>query len=273
MTVKATNPLKGIATILATAIAIVLPIASAHAIDYTFSAEPTYPAATARELYKPLLDYLGEATGHTFVLVSAANYSTYWRDIKKTPQPDFSFDEAHFADYRIQHLGYTPLVRTREPTRYTLLGTTPAEDLDTDQLFVEGIASMPAPSLGYAVLMEFFPDPMHQPKIVSASSWRDAIQSVFSGEAGAAVAPSSLMDTYPNLTAIKISREFPGPAFLAASTVPEAVRDQVRDALLKMNTDPALTERLLELGIGALVPASASDYKGSQEVLNGFYGY
>lgn len=272
-TVQATNPLKCVASMLLMACAISLPITAAQAVDYTFAPEPTYPAETARDLYKPLLDYLSEATGQTFVLVSAANYSSYWRDIKKTPHPDFSFDEAHFADYRIQHLDYTPLVRTREPTRYTLLSSMSVESLDTDQLFGDGIASMPAPSLGYALLMEFFPNPVHQPKIVSASSWRDAIQSVFSGDAGAAVAPSSLMDTYPNLNAIRVSREFPGPAFLAASTVPEAVRIQVRDALLKMNTDPALTEKLLELGISTLIPASASDYEGSQEVLNGFYGY
>jgi ABC-type phosphate/phosphonate transport system substrate-binding protein len=122
--------------------------------------------------------------------------------------------------------------------------------------------------------MQFYPDPVEQPNFLStANSWRDAVQIVFDDSADAAIVPTWLKDTYPNLTTIKTSREFAGPAILAAPEVPEDVRAKVRDALLKLGDAPELAELLLELGVSKFVPASADDYSGDQEMLAGFYGF
>src|SRR5690606_7048809 len=93
----------------------------AAAVEYRFSPEPIYAPEAAREIYKPLLDYLGRETGETFVLVAPSNYGAYWRNMPLADITDFTYDEAHFADYRITRLDFVPLVRTAEPTSYTLL--------------------------------------------------------------------------------------------------------------------------------------------------------
>ena len=248
----------------------------AEAAEYRFTPEPTYSPDVAQEVYKPLLEYLSKATGDKFVLVTPANYSSYWRDILKPDITDFSYDEAHFADYRIQHSNFVPLVRKAEPTTYTLLANTEFEGKDTNALLGSSIATMPAPSLGYALLMQFFPDPVFQPKILSAAaSWRDTVQIVFGGEADAAIIPSWIAsaDGYPNLVTIKTSREFPGAAILASPSVPEDVRNKVRDALLNVEGAPELGDVLLELGITRFVAASPKDFAGDQQMLSGFYGY
>src|SRR6218665_1342567 len=90
----------------------------ASAAEYRFTPEPVYPPDAAREIYKPLMDYLSSATGETFTLVLPPNYSTYWRNILKEDITDFSYDEAHFADYRITRSKFVPLARTAEPTSY-----------------------------------------------------------------------------------------------------------------------------------------------------------
>lgn len=242
--------------------------------EYRFTPEPTYSPDATRDVYKPLLDYLARTTGEKFVLVAPQNYSSYWRDILQPGKTDFSYDEAHFADYRIQHAKFIPLVRTAERTSYTLIAKTEYEGKGLGSLQRHSIVTMSAPSLGYALLMQFYPDPVEQPKILSAAtSWRDGIQIIYGDEADAAIAPTWLRETYPDLTTIQTSREFAGPAILAAPEVPEEVRDKVRDALLKLGDEPALAALLLELGVSKFVPAKASDYAGDQSMLSGFYGY
>lgn len=203
-----------------------------------------------------------------------SNYGAYWRNLALTDITDFTYDEAHFADYRITRLDFVPLVRTVEPTSYTLMADLQHEGKRPEDFNGMRIATMPAPSLGYALLAQFYPNPIEQPRLMStARSWRDGVQILFGGEADAAIVPTWLKDTYPNLTAIVTSRQFPGPAVLAAPTVPVEVRDKVRAALLKLGDEPELAELLLELGISRFVPATTGEYAGSQQLLSGFYGY
>ncbi|MGB0134024.1 PhnD/SsuA/transferrin family substrate-binding protein [Dokdonella sp.] len=95
----------------------------AAAAQYRFTPEPTYTPEAAEEIYKPLLDYLSKATGETFVLDIPSNYSDYWREIRQPDNTDFSYDEAHFADYRIKRSQFIPLVHRLQPTSYTLLAS------------------------------------------------------------------------------------------------------------------------------------------------------
>ncbi|MEO7013752.1 MAG: PhnD/SsuA/transferrin family substrate-binding protein [Dokdonella sp.] len=249
---------------------------SVQAAEYRFTPEPAYTPAAAAEIYKPLLDYLSKATGEKFVLTPAPNYAGYWRDILKPDQTDFSYDEAQFADYRINHLGFIPLVRRSQATSYTLLASSDFDGKTPKDLLSSRIATMPAPSLGYAVLMQVFPDPVQQPDISSnASSWRDCLDMLNSGEAQAMIFPTWMLETYgnPSLITLYTSRDFAGPAILASPTVPEEVRKKVRDALLNAEGAPELGDLLLELGITKFVSAEPKDYAGEQKILSGFYGY
>ncbi|MBL0164897.1 MAG: PhnD/SsuA/transferrin family substrate-binding protein [Xanthomonadales bacterium] len=249
---------------------------SAQAAEYRFTPEPAYTPAAAEEIYKPLLDYLSKATGEKFVLAPSANYSTYWRNILKPDQTDFSYDEAQFADYRISHLGFIPLVRRSQATSYSLLANPDFEGKDPKALLSSRIATMPAPSLGYAVLMQVFADPVQQPDISSNSaSWRDCLDMFNSGEAQAMIFPTWMLETYgnPAMVTVFTSRDFAGPAILASPSVPEDVRNKVRDALLDIEGAPELGELLLELGISKFVSAAPKDYAGEEKMLSGFYGY
>jgi len=267
-------PPSSLPMLLATAFALTAASTHGAAAEYRFTPEPIYAPDAAREIYKPLMDYLSRETGEKFVLVTPANYGAYWRNILQPGSTDFSYDEAHFADYRITRSGFVPLVRTAEPTSYTLLANLDYEGKKPDSLQGKAIATMPAPSLGYALLAQFYPNPVEQPNFRSAArSWRDGVQMVFAGEADAAIVPTWLKDTYPNLAAIQTSRSYAGPAVLAAPEVPAEVRDKVREALLKLGDAPELTELLLELGISRFVAVQASEYAGNRTILEGFYGY
>lgn len=241
---------------------------------YTFVAEPIYPPDKAAEVYKPLIAYLTKATGEKFTLVAPRNYHFYWRDIKKVDGVDFALDEAHLADYRMARLNFQAVVRTAEPTSYTIVTSGDVGKKGLEGLVGKKIVSMPAPSLGYALLLTLYPNPIAQPDIESsANSWRDATEIVFAGEADAAVIPTYLQSQFPNLTPVKTTRQFPGTAVTAAPNVPDAVKQKVREALLKLDQDPSVASVLLELGITKFVDVKPGEYSGSESVLKDFYGY
>jgi ABC-type phosphate/phosphonate transport system substrate-binding protein len=245
-----------------------------YAAEYTFRIEPADPAERTSEIYAPMMAYLKKATGADFKLETAKNYHNYWRDLLAGVKTDFAFDEAHLADYRIQHTHFEPLVRTAEATSYTLVSNIDLEKKGINGLVGHKIVTMSAPSLGYAILLQFYPNPVLQPDIVStATSWRDATDRVFGGEADAAIIPTALKETFPNLTPVKTSREFPGQCLTASPDVPADIREKVKDALLKLDPDSDAAKLLFELGVTKFVPATAAEYAGSEQTLKNFIGY
>lgn len=247
---------------------------TASAADYTFRIEPAYPADRVAEIYAPLMTYLNKATGQHFTLVTTRNYHFYWRDIQNSAKTDFAFDEAHIADYRIEKRHFEPLVHTAEPTSYTLVSNIDLGNKGLQGLVGHTIVTMGAPSLGYALLLEFYPNPILQPDIATtATSWRDATDRVFAGEADAAMIPTWLKEQYPNLTPVKTSREFPGQCITASPDVPADLREKVKDALLKLDTDADASKLLFELGVTKFVPATAKEYAGDEQSLKSFIGY
>lgn len=247
---------------------------AAFAADYTFTIEPDYPPERVQEIYKPLMDYLGKSTGQHFTLVTARNYHFYFRDMQAGAKADFAFDEAHFTDYRIQHSKYEALARTAEPTSYSLVTNLDIGKNGVNALVGRGIATMSAPSLGYSLLVEFYTNPVSQPDIRSSSpSWKDAVEAIFAGDADGAIIPTALKDQYPNVSVVKTSRQFAGPCITAAPSVPADVKEKVRDALLKLDSDQAASKLLLELGISKFVPATAKEYEGAEQVLKSYFGY
>jgi ABC-type phosphate/phosphonate transport system substrate-binding protein len=247
------------------------PVAAAN---LTLAVEPSYPQEQAEQVYQPLLDYLGRTTGHRFRLVVPRNYHFLWRDLRQNEPVDFAFEEAHFVDYRVTRHGFDPLVRTAEPTRYTLAAQAEQAEEGLDGLVGRRIACMPSPSLGFALLAELYKNPVAQPDIRSeAASWRDGVEMVFAGEAEAAMVQSYITDLYPQLVTIEQSRDFPGRALSAAAGVAPEIREAVKQAMLALHQDPEALEVLTELGTARFVPATRQDYAGSEQMLNGFFGY
>jgi hypothetical protein len=247
---------------------------SAAAADYTVTVEPNYPPAQAREVYQPLLTYLGKATGHRFILKPVANYHVYWRDMRANVPTDFAFEEAHFTDYRINRQRFIPLARVADPTKFVLLVDSANADGGANGLIGRRITSMSAPSLGYLLLGELYKNPIAQPEIQSAaSSWKDGVEMVFAAESEGAMVPGYIASTYPNLVSVATSRDFIGRAFSASPRVPPDVRAKVTQALLALHKNPALFDVISELGATQFVPATAADYAGNERLLRGVFGY
>ena len=247
---------------------------AAAAADYTVIVEPNYPPTQAREVYEPLLAYLSKQTGHRFFLKTTPNYHVYWRDMRLNTPTDFAFEEAHFADYRINRQKFTPLVRVADPTKFTLLVSDAMQEGGAQGLVGRRIVSMSAPSLGYLLLGDIYKNPISQPEIQSvAANWKDGVDMLFAGETDAAMVPDYIAREYPNLVPVNESREFTGRAFSAAPTVPADVRAAVTKAMLSLHLDPNQNSILNEIGATQFVPATRADYAGAELLLRDVFGY
>lgn len=248
--------------------------APALAAELTLMVEPTYTPDQAQEVYRPLAEYLSKATGHQIKLIAPRNYHFFWRDVRQNTPVDLMFAEAHITDYRTQRFQTVPLVRTAERSSYSLVVSSDSDITGAKALIGKTIITMPSPSLGFALLLELFPNPVSQPNILSsAASWRDGVEIVFAGEADAAIVPSWLKDQYPNAVPLQETRSFPGPAVSASSTLDPAIRDQVRVALLKLHEDASAYDVLNELGISRFEETNSAEYAGAEAMLKEFFGY
>ncbi|MBD8525264.1 phosphate/phosphite/phosphonate ABC transporter substrate-binding protein [Pseudomarimonas arenosa] len=247
----------------------------ARADTYTVTVEPSYPPDQAAEVYQPLFDYLGKETGHTFKILATRNYHFYWRDLRQSRPTDFAFEEAHFTDYRAKRAGFEPLAKKTERAVFVLLVSDPElADAGLNALVGRRIVSMPAPSMGFALAAEMYKNPIAQPEIRSeASTWRDGVEMVFSGDAEAAMVPVHIADQYPNLVEVSRSKDYPGAAFSAGPTVPDEVKAAVKAALLKLSDDPSAFEILAELGATGFVEVAEGEYDGQEKMLAAFFGY
>lgn len=247
---------------------------SAYAANYTLSVEPNYPASQAQEIYKPLLSYLSKSTGHTFTLKTANNYHAFWRDILANTPADFTFEEAPYADFRVSHFGYTPLVRVAENTQFSLLVGPENAGAGTNGLLAGTIVSMPSPSLSYLFLNELYPNPIAQPEISSiAQTWKDGVDIVFAQEAMAAMVPIYIAEQYPNLQSVHLSRALPGRTISAAKGVPADVSKAVTNAMLKLHTNTQLIDVLTEIGTTQFIPTTAVEIQGNEKMLRRVFGY
>ena len=77
----------------------------------------------------------------------------------------------------------------------------------------------------------------------------------------------------PNLLPIEKSEELPGAGISASSSVTDAARAEVQEALLKLHEDDALYEVLVELNVTRFEVADGDTFSGRGELLKSFYGY
>ena len=265
---------RGISALVAT-FALALP-GSAGAAEVKLMIEPSYPPAKAAEVFKPLADYLSKTTGHKITLVTPKNYHFFGRDLRQNTPVDIVFEEPHFVDYQVKHFNFEPLAKTAEPTSYSLLASADqVKSATLDALLGRNIVTMPSPSLGYALLFEFYPNPVSQPNVLStAVSWRDGMDAVFAGEVDAAIVPTWLKNQYPsNVVTIKTSRSFPGAAFVASDKLDPKIKQDIKVALLKLHESKDSMSVLTEIGTTKFVEATAAEYDGAQKMLKGIFGF
>ncbi|QKK02534.1 MAG: PhnD/SsuA/transferrin family substrate-binding protein [Pseudomonadota bacterium] len=239
---------------------------------FMLQGHPIFTPDQAELVYRPLVNYLNAVLPYRFDLSIAPDFHRYWLGIRRGDTPHLVLEQAHLTAFRMSRYGYTPLARSMTPVSFSLLTSANNADASLQDFVGRRISSMPAPSLGYLVLISWFDNPMQQPIIESnASSWLDAVEIVFSMEADAAIVPNNLVERYVNMINLRTSRDFPGVTLSASPEVPVSIQEEIRDALLVLHEDPDHFSAVHELDIERFTEAREAEYEGLEEMLRLVY--
>ena len=244
-----------------------------QAATYTFVVQPIYSPAKTKEAFSPLTDYLSKTTGHTFKLVTAVNFLSYWQNMKKPGKYDFILDAAHLTDYRVKHMNYKVLAKRADAVSYTLVTHENSAIIEPEELIGKSLATIGSPSLGMLRLEEMFPNPLRQPVIIEVDNSLDSIKKVLDGKAQAAIVPTPMVGGFPTLLTITTTEQVPHTAISASPTVPADVRNAVQQALINADKTEAGKKMLAAINFPSFEKTTASTYDGYASLLEGVWGY
>lgn len=240
---------------------------------YTLSIQPILPKAEIIRAYQPLADYLSKKTGQTIKLKAHSNFLTYWSAMRMGKGFDLVLDAAHFTDYRIQKKNYEVLAKLPDSVSFSIV--THEDDLifELDELVLKKVATMISPGAGALRLLQLFPDPMRQPRIVYARDSRDAAQRVIERKTFAAIIPSALVSGFESLNTVMTTEPMPHMGFSAAPSVSAEMKAKIRQALLSADQTSEGRAMLQKLNFTSFQPANADIYRGYSEMLKNIIGY
>ena len=226
-----------------------------------------------RAAFAPLTEYLSEASGHRLVLQVPDSALAHWQAMRRREGYDLVLDEGHFTDYRVGRLDYQVLARVAGTSSLSVVTGPATVFVEPDELHGEPVASPPPPSLAALRLAELFPDPIRAPILVEVESYEEGIRRLLRGEVAAAVIPSHMLRTHPQLNVVLSTEQEPGMALSAAPTVPAETREVIRRAFLAAADIDAGRRALARAGLAGFEPASAELYEGQGRLLRGTWGY
>lgn len=246
---------------------VVIATSTIRAQTLQMVAEPIYPQGRAHLVYSHLAEYLSDNLGKKILLTIPINFQQHWLFTQRGDTPDIVIEEAPLTDYWVQYRGYTPLVRGKQSTSYSLV-TLNSDYKNPDDLVMLPVATLPSPSTDYLILTQWYKNPLWQPEIVSSStSWDDSVQQLWGGEVEAAIIPTELAKSYPQLRVIKTSVSMPGLSISVAPHIETELYESIESLLLALNDDSDNYHVMHELNITQFIPALKTEYRGYAEWL------
>src|SRR5690625_3481845 len=244
----------------------------AGAETFTVQGQPVFSPERSQAIYQNLVDYLNATLPYRFELEPARGFHRYWLAAQRNQGAHVVLEDAHLATYRVDNHGYSLVASAQQPVTYSLLTTADSLDVSVNDFVGRRIATLPAPSLGYMILADWFDNPMQQPIFESGSqSWEEVLDGLNSGNFDAAVVPYYLRSEDDELQTVLTSGELPGLTLSASAQVPEDVRAGLLEALEALSEDDAHGSLLQALGIDRFQPANADQYRDLEKLFKRVY--
>ena len=250
--------------------------ASAASDELVLAVQPILDEEQTRKVFKPLCEYLTQATGRPCRLFTSPNFYAYWDTVRQSTAFNLVLDAAHFTDYRIQKLGYHVLAKIPDTVTYTLVTRDNDLMLDATELVGKRVATLGIPSIGAARLNGLFPNPSRQPVVVEVGAEK-AMRLLLDGKVSAAILPTPIvsqqMASGAGISVVLTTDPIPHIALSASSSLNAITRNAMRDALLRAHTSEAGKKMLKQIGFERFDPASTNVYMGQGKILKEYWGY
>lgn len=240
--------------------------------DYVFSAPPRESIERGIEIYKPIADFLSEATGERFVYRHPETWAEYSRGMQNK-EYDLVFDGPHFVSWRVQNIQHEVIVKLPQLMIWTIITGKNNTTINTlDDLVGKTICAPKSPNFGMLTMMSHFPNPDKEPVHVVTKGWKDGYNGVVSGKCEAAVLPKTNHKKFdPKLErtrAVHNHLPYPNQAITISPSITPNLKAKVEEALLSEAGQKALSGLRDRFTRGReLVSAESEEYEGISMVL------
>lgn len=239
-----------------------------------FAVQPLFSEERAQQIFRPLADFIQDATGMSCEIITFPNFISYWTTTKKGGAYDVVLDPAHFTDYRDKHQGFIPLAKQPGTLTFSLVVGEDSLVFDAEELIGKKIATLGPPSIGGVSLDDIFDNPVRQPLIVEADNAEQALDKLLAGEVDAAILPTPIvsqrMSGEGGINVVLTTDPVPSIALSVSPEVPVQARDALKKALVNADKTETGKQMLEKTKLGPFEPADASVYDGYATLLDDY---
>ena len=253
-------------------------VPAAAMAEYVFTAPPRETPEAGERIYRPIADFLTQATGEVFVYRHPQGWANYTKQMQGGAY-DLIFDGSHFVSWRTENADHIALAKLPQLMVWTIVAS--RSDPFTDKLSkLKGrkVCAPSSPNLGMLTLFSNFPNPVREPVQIRTLSWRDGFDAVVAGKCYAAVLPETNLKMFdPNGQYTKVLKRYdpmPNQAFTGGPRLSPQLKQRVRAALLSPEGQEATKGLRNRFAKGkSLVAATNEEYRGVSVVLNNALGW
>ncbi len=244
--------------------------------EYVFAFPPREGEAKATEVYGPIADHLAKVTGKRFVLKYTDNWLSYQSAMQRD-QYDLVFDGPQFIGWRMAKFQHTPLVKLEGDIVFAVVTKKSNERVkQMKDLNGRKVCGLSPPNLATLTLFDQFDNPVRQPVLMRAQSFREAFDDVMAGRCEAAVMQAGMVGKFDRANETQMvfkSRPVPQQGFTASSRIPPDIQNKIREALLSPEGRQATARLRAEYNNKELTPADRMEYTGMGGLLRDVWGF
>ncbi len=260
-------------------VALLMPGANALAAgadasrDWVFTAPPRGSEASEQAIYEPIAALLTKATSHKVVYRYPHNWLNYSKQMVDGAY-DIVFDGPQFTGWRMDHLGFEPLVSLPGNLVFVTVTRNDTKITDVKNLVGQTVCAHAPPQLGTLYLLDRFDNPARQPRLVEVNGWEPTYEALMASKCVATILPlgvyGKLQPPEKRTTRILLQNPpTPSDTFSAGPAVSAVQQAKIREALLSAEGVQA-TLKLRETWASkdsSLILAKREDYKGIGNLL------
>jgi ABC-type phosphate/phosphonate transport system substrate-binding protein len=244
--------------------------------EYVFAFPPREGEARATEVYGPIADYLGKVTGKRFVLKYTDNWLSYQSAMQRD-QFDLVFDGPQFIGWRMAKFQHAPLVKLEGEMVFAVVIKKNNDRVkQIKDLNGRKVCGLSPPNLATLTLFDQFDNPVRQPVLMRAQSFREAFDDVIAGRCEAVVMQAAMVGKFDRANETQMlfkSKPVPQQGFTASPRMPRQMQNKIREALLSPGGRQATARMRAEYNNKELVPADRVEYRGMGGLLRDVWGF
>jgi len=256
------------------------PVNAADGDVITFATAPTQSPAKTKEIYGPLVNYMAKTTGKNIQLVIPRNFLEYTSKMRKA-EYDIIFDGPHFVNWRMENIDHQPIARLPGKLVFAAIVKDGGVVNNIKQLVGKKVCAVNSPNLATLMILDSFPNPVRQPVIVSARSFKAAFECLKSGKGEAAFLPVGFWKKFKKkgktkgLRILYTTKKKPLPTrtFSISKRLDAVSRSSIQKALLNTEGQEGAKPLLKRFRRKNFVDAPSPEFNGLSRLLLSVWGF